>query len=59
MVYSVGRILKFSPIGWKKFKKNSNLPEHILNNAVVKYVEDELIVVDENRLYRKIDNTNK
>lgn len=53
MKYGVGRILKFSRKGWRKFKQNSTIPYDILENAVVKYIVDEdLVVVDENRLYR-------
>ena len=53
MKYGVGRILKFSIKGWRRFKQNSTIPYDILENAVVKYIVDEdLVVVDENRLYR-------
>ena len=52
MKYSIGNILKFTPEGWISFKRRSNLPEEVLENAVVKEIDDILIVVDENRLYR-------
>ena len=52
MKYTVGKILKFTPEGWDAFKRRSNIPEEILNNAVVKEIDDVLILVDENRLYR-------
>lgn len=52
MKYSIGNILKFTPEGWASFKKRSTLPDDVLENAIVKEIDDILIIVDENRLYR-------